>query len=237
MVYLVLFAFKSKIMFLYFKFGCEKDMLDLLQNGTIYCNPLSYFAREDKSGRFDTDELVVHIKTQFDGKTTLYNEQGVKMKIHSSQTKDVILDPIGNLYCVYSLNIENVPLNSYHAFHRKMTEFGSHVVIIKDSAQFMRRLTTKLNELKIINNKGFIKYVEMRDFQGDKDLFTKDVAFKHQKEFRIHLGTGSVDPYHFSIGSIETIAALEEVENIKELSIRNDELLLHLKRPSKYDSI
>jgi len=78
------------------------------------------------------------------------------MKIHSSQTKDVILDPIGNLYCLYSLNIDDVPQNSYHAFHKRMFEFGSHVVIVKDSAQFMERIMNKLDELKIINNRGLL---------------------------------------------------------------------------------
>jgi len=221
-------------MILYFKFGAEKDMLDLLQNGTIYCSSLSYFAKEDKSGRYDTDEIVINVKTRFDGKTVIYNEEGVKMKVYSMQEKDALRDPVGNLYCLYSLNIDNVPINSFHVFHQKMTDFGSHVVIIKNSSEFMLRLVNKLAEDGIVNNRNFIKYVSMRDFEGQKDFFTKDIAYRHQKEYRIHLGTNMVDPYVFSIGNIEDIADIEEVDNIRELSLEGDRLLLHLNRPSKY---
>lgn len=222
-------------MVLYFKFGAEKDMLDLLRNGTIYCNSLSYFAKEHKSGRYDTDELVVKVVTKFDCKTVFYNEQGVKMKIYSTQTKDVVMNPFGNLYCLYSLNIDNVPVNSYHMFHRNMIDFGSHVVIIKNSYEFMRRLVDELGKSGIAHNKNFINYVSMKGFDGEKDFFTKDIAYRHQKEYRIHLETNSTEPYCFSIGSIENIAEIEEVDNIKELSMEGDQLLLYLKHPSKYN--
>src|SRR5690606_27002349 len=142
----------------------------------IFCNSLSYFAREDQSGRFDTDELVVHIETKFDGKTILHNEQGIKMRVYSTQTKDVVLNPVGNLYCLYTLNIENVPLNSYHVFHQNMTDFGTHVIIIRNSAEFMKRLVDKLNKDGIPNGRDFINYVSMRDFEGEKNFFTKDIS-------------------------------------------------------------
>ena len=96
----------------------------------------------------NTDELVVNVVTKFDGKTIVRNEQGIKMKIYSTQSKDVVIDPIGNLYCLYSLNIENVPVNSYHVFHWDMGDFGSHVVIIKNSYEFMRRLVSRLNNME-----------------------------------------------------------------------------------------
>lgn len=143
-------------MILYFKFGSEKDMLDLLENGTIFCNPLSYFAKNDSSGRFDTDELVVNVKTEFDGKTIVYDEKGRKMRVYSSQTKEVVLNPVGNIYCLYTLNIENVPLNSYHEFHQNMTDFGTYVVIIRDSMEFMKRLLKKLGDDGIVNGRNFI---------------------------------------------------------------------------------
>lgn len=221
-------------MFLYFKFGAEKDMLDLLQNGTIYCNPLSFFAREDQSGRYDTDELVVFVETKFDGETAVPNELGIKMKIYSTQTKDVVLEPTGNLYCLYSLGIENVPVNSYHIFDQKMSDFGTHVIIIKDSAQFMQRVVSKVNEDGIVNYRDFVKYVSMRDFQGPKDFFTKDLSYRHQKEYRIYLDTDFTEPYRFSIGSISDIAVIEEAGNIKEFSMSKGQLLVHLIRPSKY---
>jgi len=69
----------------------------------------------------------------------------------------------------------------------------------------------------------------MRDFEGDKDFFTKDIAYRYQKEFRIHLGTGLVDPYLFAIGSIDEIAEMHEVDNIRELSMK-DGLLGHVTR-------
>jgi hypothetical protein len=208
-------------MFLYFKLGSKRDMVDLLENGTIYCNPLSFFAKQDNSGRFDTDELVINVTTEFDGKTTLYSEDGVKMRIYSRQTKDVVLNPLGNLYCLYTLNIENVPLDRYHRFHPKMKDFGTHVVIIKDSVEFMKRLLNQLNSIGIESNRNFINYVSMRDFQGKKNIFTKDLSYRHQQEYRIHLHTPLDIPYKFQIGNIEDISEMEEIERITEFSMKD----------------
>jgi len=174
------------------------------------------------------------VETQFDGKTVVQNDLKIKMKVYSTQTKDVVLDPTGNLYCLYSLGIENVPVNSYHAFDQKMSDFGTYMIIIKDSAQFMQRVVSKLNEDGIVNYRDFVKYVSMRDFQGPKDFFTKDLNYRDQKEYRIYLDTDFTEPYRFSIGSISDIAVMEEARNIKELSMSKGQLLVHLIKPSRY---
>jgi len=93
---------------------------------------------------------------------------------------------------------------------------------------------SKLNEDGIVNYRDFVKYVSMRDFQGPKDFFTKDLNYRDQKEYRIYLDTDFTEPYRFSIGSISDIAVMEEARNIKELSMSKGQLLVHLIKPSRY---
>lgn len=51
----------------------------------------------------------------------------------------------------------------------------------------------------------------------------------------MHLGTNLTVPYCFAIGSITDIASIEEVKNIKEMSMTgSDTMNLHLNWPSKY---
>ncbi len=207
---------------IYLKFGSKENMEDLLKNGTIYCNPLSYFTnREIKSnddGRYDFDELVTKFEHTANGLMWL-SPVGSPKKIFKFKTQNMIYkehisNPIGNLYCLFDYEPKNYKKDKWYILDERLKAFGSHFLLIHNNPEFVKRFKSALSELSIEFNSGKIEYKDFSKFSGEKNLFQKSVDYSYQNEVRILLYTGLNVPFKFSIGNIEDIAQIFSSEHL-----------------------
>ncbi|MFA4868097.1 MAG: hypothetical protein WC623_07860 [Pedobacter sp.] len=214
---------------IFLKFGSERDMNDLLLNGTIYCKPISYFAQKDDSCRFDKNELVVRMHYHENSIIHLIpiDEPTKKITLNASNLRHRVslANPVGNLYCLFLTTIDTSLPIIHSPFDARLKEFGTHCVGILNNTEFFRRIFDQLKKNKIEYGNDDITYKDLSKFTGKKDLFTKGIEYSWQKEYRIQLVTGINEPYVFSIGSIEDIAFIMDTADIENKVFVNASLI------------
>ncbi|MFA4868098.1 MAG: hypothetical protein WC623_07865 [Pedobacter sp.] len=200
-------------------------MTDLLKNGTIYCNPISEFAKLDDSCRNDKDELTTMM--EYSGNTILFLSEDRDFKnpiivdLKNTRYKEFVIKPVGNLFCLFTLDFKNTPDDHTITLDEQLKEFGTHVVLINDSNEFAKRVVNQLNMDGIQFKHGKIGYKDFSKYTGKKSFFSKDLKYSYQNEYRLHLLTAKNEPYKINIGSIEDIAVLMETKDIKSIRKRN----------------
>ncbi len=220
---------------IFLKFGSEKDMNDLLLNGTIYCNPISYFAKFDDGCRFDKNELVVEMNYHENSLLHLIPvsdpNNKITLKTSTLHHKVSIADPTGNIYCLFLVSIDpSLPiLNS--PFDQRLKEFGTHCVLIHNHKEFFDRIFTHLKSKKINYGNDDVSYRDLTKYTGDKNLFTKGIEYAWQKEWRLFLNTRRNKPYKFKIGNLENIAHIMKTDQIEKMVIFSDAVLFNENKP------
>lgn len=208
---------------IYLKFGSKENTEDLLKNGTVYCNPISYFTnneiKSDYDGRYDFDELVTKFEHTTKGLMWLSPvgspEKIFKFNIQNMVYKEHISEPIGNLYCLFDYEPENYEKDKWYILDERLKAFGSHFLLIHNSLEFAERIRKALNELSIEFSSGKIEYKDFSKYSGKKNLFQKSLDYSYQKEVRMLLNTGLNIPFEFSIGNIEDIAQIFSSDHLK----------------------
>lgn len=209
----------------FIKFGQFEHMNDLLKNGTLYFNPISYFQKiESKDGRADSYEGTTRIRNyhEYDNvKTTItFPETGKTLEVNPIKLhlREFLDELQGNIYSMYAVKTPDVFEKNYK-INNKLKEFGSHLVMIKNPKEFIDRIVNKL-KLKSIDFKAkLVQYYEKDKFNGELDFFMKSKDFEYQKEFRFFLYKNSLKPFSLSIGSIEDIAEIFPSEGINTFEI------------------
>ncbi|ARV14665.1 hypothetical protein [Polaribacter sp. SA4-12] len=208
------------------KFGSEKNMNDLLKNGTIYCNPLSYFQKLDKDG-FIADKLegTISIKNFSEEKNHILtinpkSKKPIKMKIKTAQMRGFYNNLEGNVYCLYALRYSNI-INEkrYKIDERMMNDDYTHCVLIEKVGEFLKRIQNELKKQNVSFNWDLVKYHDFGIDKSEMTLFHKSKNFEFQKEFRILLKTSKLEPFSIKIGDISDIASLYDSKIIKDIKI------------------
>lgn len=213
--------------FLYLKFGSYENLVELQTKGLIYCNTLHHFTKvEDGKVRGDKDETCIDMK--FLGKGTTFtikkmkdypDEKPISFKVDDAQLKTFERDHIGNMYCLSTIAFNDVSGDSIPLYDINCHKFGSHVLFIMNSAEFMNRIINKLEELKLQFEIKSVEYKDLSKYTGKKDLFVKDISYAYQKEVRIFIKTTLNDIFTFEIGSIEEISKIIAFPNDKPIII------------------
>lgn len=187
--------------------------MDLLENGTIYCSPISTFANHSDGGRYDKDELVTRM-VNMEGEIIEISpvdepDKKLYIRLQTGYYREVINNPTGNLYCMFTLELEEAPVGHVFELEEKMgEEFGEYFVFIQNSKEFTKRVAQELNKRRIKFLDKRVKYSDFTKLSGDKDLFMKDELYAYQKEYRLFLNTGLNEAYKLKIGSIREIASI-----------------------------
>lgn len=200
-------------------------MIDLLENGTIYFNTIEYFQKlENNEARGDKYEGTTNIQnfnesdkyilTITDPKTG----KEIKMKTKKVHLRQFLTEMKGNIYSMYCLKSPEV-LDPNFKTDKKVKEFGSHVVIIKNVDRFVQLICKKLDELNILYRGQLVNYYEKNKVHGDITVFDKSMEFEYQKEYRIVLYSNQIKPFIIKIGNINEIAELFEVKALDEMKI------------------
>lgn len=210
-------------MYIYIKFGSERNMTDLLCNGTIYCNPISHFTKKElkkiSDGRYDFNELVTLMEYRENSIMTIAPlnnpSKKINLKLTRSHYKEYRLEPTGNLYCLFALEPSKYKKESWNILDERLRGFGTHYIILKNSEEFATRVRKRLAELSIDFQSHKVEYIDYSKYSGTKNIFQKGIEYAYQNEFRLLLNTRLNIPYSFSIGNIEDIAEMKSSEHLR----------------------
>lgn len=189
------------------KFGTLENCMDLLENGTIFCNPITGFIEEDGTWRQDKNENVNELA---------YGDLRVKIRqfpdISVSQIPAQLRfknPPVNNIYCLSTIDFTK-PFNNgkYYIDKRFKTDFGKYFVLIHNTTEFANRLSKAINELGYPVAHKLVTYKPLKQYTGQLDDFTKDESFSWQNEYRFKFYTGMNEKLIINIKNIEDIACL-----------------------------
>jgi hypothetical protein len=195
------------------KFGTEWNMLDLLENGTVYCKPLQYFKDlEDGKIRGDPYEGLIHIQNVTgdrikDFEIIPHNNIIKPFKLHPShfQLRTHYSD-ILNVYCMYSFFKDEMSNTNSVRIDGRIKEFGTHGVVFFNSQLFYDRLIKAITDLGLDHGAQHVSYFDTQKYSGNLDCFQKDNEYEWQREFRFAIKNIIHAPLFLKLGSLKDIA-------------------------------
>lgn len=208
----------------FLKFGSETNILDLYENGTIYCHTIEHFRKlEDEYLRGDSYEGTYKI-TNYppDSKIQLTFQDGNTLNLKSGNLhlRESYSDINGNIYCITAITEQDVIQAGTLKLDSKLEKFGTHFLLIKDMKKFYPLLidTFQKNNLKI--KTGFVKYYDRKKFNGELDLFHKPDEYVYQKEFRVLVYNDEIKPLKIQLGSLRGISEVMKTTDLKTLEYK-----------------
>jgi hypothetical protein len=202
-----------------FKFGSEENIIDLLENGTMYLNSIQYFKTvEDAELRGDKYEGITEILNFPNGEFEIpaLNFKGQYISIHLKNSFQEVTGNIYSLYCISSFHITN-PIG--FKIDGRVVNFGKYCLVINDLQIFLDRVKRALQQLGLKYTIDFVSYYDKSKKNGKVTLFEKSNEFSYQNEFRIYVPSNSTDAMILNIGSMADIAQIVPVSDILESEV------------------
>lgn len=203
----------------FLKFGSEKNIRELYENGTIFMNPIQYFRSfEDAELRGDLYEGISKIKNYPPGTFEIptLNFKGDYINIHLKTAYNEVLGNIYSLYCISSFAISR-PFE--FSIDERVAGFGTHCLMVKNNRAFLNRIEKALQKQNLKYRHGFVTYYDRYKINGDVTLFQKPNEFEYQYEFRFYAATNKVTPLIINIGSLKNIAQIVPISEIMTLRL------------------
>ncbi|WP_343631103.1 hypothetical protein [Fluviicola sp.] len=203
----------------FLKFGNLKNMTDLFNNGTIYMNPIQYFRKiEDAELRGDKYEGASGIINSTSGN---FKIPGIEQEFNFQHLHliESYKEVVGNIYSLYSISSHGFANPLGFKLDQQNERFGTHCVMIKDNAHFLKRIEEELKKRELHFHHGFIEYYDKKIKSGKVTLFEKPKEFEYQKEFRFYVEHTEIEPLVIQIGSLENCAQLITMEEAMSISL------------------
>jgi hypothetical protein len=215
----------EKQSFIFFKFGSEKDISDLFENGTIFFNTIDYFQRLEIQGvRGDHYEGTTKITNHKSDKLKLTitipeTREEIPIKLSKFHLREFLTDIKGNLYSLYCLRHQDIFEDDNFKIDLRVKEFGTHFLIIQKPEKFINLICNELDKNKFDYQLKQVEYYEKKKINGEISLFHKTTEFEYQKEFRIVLFNKENTPKKIQIGSLKDYAEVFNVDVIGTMKI------------------
>lgn len=203
------------------KFGKQKNLLRLRDEGLLYMNNLPYFWKiEDDELRGDPFDCIAEVargpRISFpsaDGKE-MFMGGNWTIRMHPPEPEKI------NIFCMYALRPlidETFPLNE------KNFQFGEHALVLMNRDEFMRRIELTLKSQKIEANANLVEYVD-DGYVGKIGSFIKLRRFSYQSEWRLVCYDGPGGPREIKLGSIRDISEIIRSDEVnKEIRVHFDQ--------------
>jgi hypothetical protein len=151
------------------------------------------------------------------------SDDSVRMPFENFHMKGRIVQPFGNVFCLYAVNLLNKPFGELFNVDSKVKGFGDYFLIINDTRTFLKRLKTALDAKGIKNfETGMVAYKDFSKYTGKKTVFEKDIKFAYQQEWRLFVANKNDEPVKIEIGSLEDIALMGPSVNIEQLLVKGE---------------
>lgn len=208
----------------FIKFGSEKNIIDLYNNGTVFLNTIQYFRNiEDGELRGDKYEGVSEVINSLPGTFKIkQSEQEFRFeKVHLRKSFKEIL---GNIYSLYAISDKGFRNYQDFKIDERLNGFGSYCLVI-DPKSFINKMEKTLHNLGYSYNHGFVDYYDKEKICREVSLFEKPLEFEYQKEFRFFLKNEKIEPVKIQIDSLENCSELFRTEDILTLQLKPKELI------------
>lgn len=203
--------------FFLLKFGKEEHLNNLLKKGEVFMNTIQWFKSYEKKGIGDIYEGAFEVKNIKNGKLTVkIPNNPITLNSSNFQLRKHYKGHIGNIFSTYAISTLLLKRKELHRIDKRMSEFGTHCLIIKDVQQFLNSITDKLTELGLENSHNIVKYKNLKKNNHELSLFNKTHSLSYQKEHRIIAWTEYNSELKFEIGSIEHYAEIHPTNKIIE---------------------
>jgi hypothetical protein len=208
------------------KFGTSAHIDDFVR-GTLYMNPLHYFAQ------LEADEQLDLRGDSFEGIGRLIQADGAMLSIQVQGNYQPVARIAGaiqwrptdgikaNLFCMYALREPTGPQFVDPLNFR----FGDTFAVFTNGDEFLRRV----REAAALAGHGLhchlVEYIDEQQHQGEVGIFRKRLRFAYQSEFRLAIVPGVETPYRLHVGDLSDITITGPLAQLNDL--------LRLERPQQ----
>lgn len=210
----------------FIKFGKKEHLKELREKGLLYCNPIQYFTSiEDQSLRGDEMENVVDMHYMESGTVTLSpvgekpSANSTTMPFRDARFTSRIVEPFGNLFCLFSINLLDKPFGEVFTISERVKEFGDSFLLIHDSSAFFNRVQRAAATHQLRADADLVEYKDFSRFTGKKTVFQKDLRYAYQQEWRLYIHNNKAELIKLEIGSLEDISVWGTSKSIEQLLI------------------
>jgi hypothetical protein len=178
----------------------KREYLEELRAGHFYLNTQNYFLKLEndcvRTDRFETvDEIV----------------QPHDIKSFRLANKELCLaGPLFinfgtrayNVFCMHSVPIPTVgcPFVDPRNF-----KFGDAFTVILDAKKFLNRVKRAAKKIGFSMDCHLVEYFDPETYSGEVGPFRKPTNFKYQREFRIIITPGTVEPVRLKVRTLKDI--------------------------------
>ena len=195
---------------IFLKFGEEEHICQLQEEGLIFCNTIKYFADlEHDAVRGDVLEKATYIDNSNDALLRLQpldKPTAEYMSVKLSKFAFNREDAYGNLFCMYSINMNQLNEGEKYKVDERLKEKYEFFLIIKDVPLFLKRIQQQLDNQKLAWEHHLIEYKDFLKFRGERTIFQKDISYSYQQEFRLLIYNSVNKPVKIAIGNIADIS-------------------------------
>jgi hypothetical protein len=216
-----------------FKFGERQFLEELRKRGLLYMKASTKFAELEKDADYASGAKVDPVRAdRFEGTDFAYhpkrhpiviegpgldsqgNPQHFRIAEDVADHTRVSLDNLScNVFCMYATTMP-VPVDE------RNFGFGNSFVFIKNTLEFLRRVSTTANALGLQYEHKLVEYYDLDKHSGPTGPFRKRSEFAFQNEFRLVVRPACNPARRLEIGSIEDITS--EVLPLNEINRRFD---------------
>jgi hypothetical protein len=234
----------APVIWYFIKFFEEESYADQFMAGRLHLNTLAYFKQaESRAGRMDStegvamwwqpDDIVMKLSVPKLGLGIQIKREDLAAPVSTSFNYHSYLH-IFCMYAVYSKGFECVngkfrcepeeveELQRQLKIDERCCEFGKFAVIIY-AVPFLDQLDKALKTRGYKAKRKLVEYYDERVFHGEIPVneipFRKQMRFRHQREFRLCVDTGSRRdcPITIDIGEISHFCTKVESAKVPEL--------------------
>jgi hypothetical protein len=181
------------------------------RKGTVHMNSQRFFSGLESvdSTRGDRYEGTDRIHQSSDIKSVriIDNERGTEITIGPDGLSGSLLINFGrqsyNLLCLHALT--HYPEKGSPIVDKRNLAFGDSFVVILNTQEFVNRIEASAKSADLNVNYGPVEYYDDGSYSGETGPFWKPHTYNYQREFRIAVFPGSVNPIRLSVGSLEDI--------------------------------
>lgn len=225
----------SQSPFIFIKVFSEISHAEDFIRGNLHLKRLSYFQNLEESNdstRGDKFEGVVNYRQPDQVKLTITQGENT-FEIEQLASPFVVKhNALGflHVFCLYSAHEGNLVRTEEdeHGFKKgeleipkELAEFGKYPVIVLQPNEFIKRVMRSCHSRNLKYGYGHVEYYDPESFSGEFQVnqaaFKKQNKFEYQSEYRFAVSTETIgeEPINLSIGSIEDIAHMLHIGDIK----------------------
>lgn len=182
--------------------------------GHVFMNPLSYFISHEEVDALRSDK--------YEGATYWLQPDKAKLSVKMDgkfQEVPGIIGPIiwldkreFNVFCMHAV----LPHNRSEVFDSRNFKFGDTYTLFTNADEFLRRVRQAAERADHKVSWRLVKYIDPAMYHGPADVFTKDVRFSYQSEFRIVIRPGTTGPRSLRLGDLSDIIVTGDLASINE---------------------